>query len=191
MKEREDTLKANYGIITLGNNFRSKQEIVEFNNNYFTYIYEALPLDSYIRDAYIDLKQQWKENNTGGGVRLSMITNKERNHLEALADEVLNCIEEAINDNYQQSDIAILCRSRDVASFLTEKIIAATDYNVIASDSLLLNQSPIVRFLTACLYYINNSNNQVAAAVILQYIANEHNIKAESVFLSLKIKKMY
>ncbi|HOF17047.1 MAG TPA: UvrD-helicase domain-containing protein [Bacteroidales bacterium] len=189
LKEREDTLKANYGIITLGNNFRSKQEIVEFNNNYFTYIYEALPLDSYIRDAYIDLKQQWKENNTGGGVRLSMITNKERNYLEALADEVLNCIEEAINDNYQQSDIAILCRSRDVASFLTEKIIAATDYNVIASDSLLLNQSPIVRFLTACLYYISNSNNQVAAAVILQYIANEHNIKAESVFPYAKNKK--
>ena len=119
LKEREDTLKANYGIITLGNNFRSKQEIVEFNNNYFTYIYEALPLDSYIRDAYIDLKQQWKENNTGGGVRLSMITNKERNYLEALADEVLNCIEEAINDNYQQSDIAILCRSR--CSFLSNR----------------------------------------------------------------------
>ncbi len=187
LKEREEILVNNYKLLTLNNNFRSKQEIVEFNNAYFTYIYDA-DIVPYISDAYKDLKQSWKENNKGGAVCLSVINNEEITYFEAIAEEVFAIIEEALNDNYSLSDIAILCRTKDLASFLTEKIITTTHYKVITPDSLLLNQSPIVSFLIACLTYIANPNNQIAAAVIVQYVANENNIDLEEVLPFAKNK---
>jgi len=68
-KEQENTLKYNYQKMFLQKNYRSKKEIVEFNNQFFDYLTENE--DAQIKDIYSNSSQDVNKDNVGGAVFLS------------------------------------------------------------------------------------------------------------------------
>jgi ATP-dependent exoDNAse (exonuclease V) beta subunit len=71
-KEQENILKYNYQKTFLQKNYRSKKEIVEFNNDFFQYLITKNE-DDKIKDIYSNSSQDVNKNNIGGAVFLSYL----------------------------------------------------------------------------------------------------------------------
>lgn len=195
LRERERILQDNFKKIDLPNNYRSKEEIVEFNNDFFEYMSRSeKDASSYIVSAYENLRQSCKQNNTGGGVRL-YVANKDifpddYSYFDYILEETFGIISEVQADGYQLSDVAILCRTKDMASFLAEGI-SQKGIAVISSDSLLLKNAEEVNFLLACFSYILKTNNELSRAIMLHYLAKEKEKSFENLLVVVKDEKIF
>jgi len=171
--EREHTLIRNYREKNLKTNYRSKSNIVEFNNSFFDFLVNKNPElfpDKFelIRKVYSEHNQDYKPSNIGGGVMIKFIPNEnKKQYTEDTHKYVLSCIEKQISEGYQYSDITILCRSNSeafhIANYLNDNSI-----KVISSESLLLTASTKVRLIIAIIKYYNNSSDAVNNANIIQ-----------------------
>lgn len=192
IKERENILKPNFQNITLKKNYRSKEGIVTFNNDFFSFVKNNAN-DSFIEDIYNGLEQESKDDFTGGGVALSIIMKEKITkdcYFDFIFSEIKEIIPKVIQDGYQLSDIAILCRKNNLASFLAEKI-AALGYDIISNESLLLNQSKEIRFLLACFSFILNESDELARTIIIQYLVQNNGISVEKYLPVVKNKKQF
>lgn len=155
------SFKRNFKQINLNVNYRSKAEIVQFNNDFFQHAARFLENERHAQ-LYGNLNQQYNTDNTGGGIEISFfLSSKEdkNNKVEASnlqelnMGRILSLIHQLKKDHYQYSDIAILTRGNaeasKIASFLVENEI-----DVISSESLLLNNSKEVRLLLGFLNYL-------------------------------------
>ena len=61
--QREQSLRRNYVAEKLNRNFRSRMEIVDFNNNFFTWVAKRLPEN--ISSVYEDVAQEVDQDKTG------------------------------------------------------------------------------------------------------------------------------
>ncbi len=172
--ERENALKRNFEQKNLKSNFRSKAEIVEFNNQFFQFASSLL--EDNMKIIYNEHNQEYNELNKGGLVKLNFIINE---NIEEYSDlthsNILETIMDLQNDDYQWRDICILCRNNmqanKIAGFLTEKNI-----NVISNESLLLKSSSPVRLLISLLKLISNSDDLISRAhILIHLILNKEN----------------
>ena len=142
IQERIKTLKRHFNPLTLDSNYRSKKEIIEFNNLFFKELLTKLP--EFFGPYYAEYEQEIGIEKTGGYAQIKILPKDE------YSDLTLNEIRENINDcvkrGKQLNDIAILTkRNKDltlIAGFLTQNGIP-----VISNESLNLNQSKEVNFL--------------------------------------------
>lgn len=165
--EREESLKRNHNPQVLNRNFRSKREIIEFNNSLFRTL--AGRLNEKYQGIYAALEQEFNPSNTGGYVQVEFL--EEQN--EAWREKNLSRTHELIlglknDDGYQLKDIAVLVRKNtdgsEIANYLTERGIP-----VISSDSLLLGNSADVHFLHSLLKFLANSTDTIVQSEIVEY----------------------
>jgi len=169
LKTREQSLVRNYNEQVLKNNFRSKAEIVVFNNDFFEVISEKINPD--YMGIYNDVKQSYDNGLNGGFVSIDFPDEPMAADVYAewnLA-KVKSTLEQILEDGYRQNDVAILCRDNrhasEIAAFLLQN-----DYNVVSSESLLLMNSPEVRFLIATMKFLNNNNDQVSILEMVEFL---------------------
>lgn len=171
-------------------NRRSRPNVIAFNNNFFAEIqalYEASgDEDSLLPAIYKHVRQKFPDDKDYGDdrgyVRLQFLEKPgkdEENEGEKNA-LVLEQVEEIVRDcrtrGYKDSDIAVLVRSKkngqEVGQFLLRKGI-----QVVASDSLLMKNVPLVRFLLNVLTCLSNPADIVAEAAVIFFL--EMHRKAE------------
>jgi ATP-dependent exoDNAse (exonuclease V) beta subunit len=174
--EREQALVRNHKNENLTQNYRSKAEIVEFNNQFFNFI--ANELSEKFSGIYSELKQEFDTKNTGGGISISFL---EPDDYKANTNlKIKETIEQCLADGYQYSDITILTRSNDnasaIASFLLENNI-----QVISSESLLLNNSNEVKFLLSLFKYIANPSDLANHLYAINYLINTQFTNEENI----------
>lgn len=174
--EREKTLMRNHKDENLTQNYRSKAEIVDFNNQFFNFV--ANELTDRFSPIYSELKQEFDPKNTGGGVSIEFLEPDDYNVNTKL--KIKETIEQCLADGYQYSDITILTRSNDnasaIASFLLENNI-----QVISSESLLLNNSNEVKFLLSLLKYIANPIDLANHLYAVNYLINNRFTNEENI----------
>lgn len=163
--EREATLVRNHQQESLNDNYRSKAEIVDFNNRFFDFV--SCNLSDKFRHIYKELNQGFDAKNLGGGVSISFLEEDDG----ITFTEIKSIIENALKDGYEYNDIAILTRKNDkaseVASFLLENNI-----QVISSESLLLNNSSEVKFLLSLFKYIAHPKDATNHLYAINYLIN-------------------
>lgn len=167
--QREQSLIRNYRKENLGKNFRSKREIVEFNNDFFSFISGQLP-EQY-QANYSDVKQEFNPENTGGYLQFQFFdTNSDsRNFDEFNLEEILLTINHLKTDGYRLADIAILCRNNKNSGFLAQELLKR-EIPVISSESLQLNNSPAVRLMVAAFKSLLNHEDKMARVEIINYL---------------------
>jgi ATP-dependent exoDNAse (exonuclease V) beta subunit len=174
--EREKTLMRNHQDENLTQNYRSKAEIVDFNNQFFNFV--ANELTDKFSPIYSELKQEFDPKNTGGGVSIEFLEHDDYKANTNL--KIKETIEQCLADGYQYSDITILTRSNDnassIASFLLENNI-----QVISSESLLLNNSNEVKFLLSLLKYIANPSDLANHLYAVNYLINTRFTNEENI----------
>ena len=166
--EREDALKRNHTDETLNKNFRSKAEIVHFNNDFFQSV--AKNLSPNYQKLYGELTQEFDPKNTGGGVSVEFAEESDSQIYRGyVLNHIFSHIKQLQLDEFALSDIAILTRSNidgsEIASYLLEN-----DINVISSESLLLNNSDEVVFLMNLLKYLSNPKDKNYQVQLLNYL---------------------
>ena len=184
-------------VSTLEVNWRSKRNIVQFNNSLFRYGPEiirqqfrneyleagmpmetASGLEEQIINAYAGQAQKLPEGHDreGGYVRIGFSGNDDRNWKQNVLDDLPGLLTGIISRGYSLSDIAILVRNKldgnQIAATLMEWQAgegrdAGVRLDFISEEFLLLQESTSVRLLLSLLGYLVDPSDRLNMAVIL------------------------
>ncbi len=173
-------ISSNFKTIPLNTNYRSKAQIVDFNNKLFESIKMHIP--DYVK-LYDQHKQDSIGNNSDGLVDISIISKEKKKEIDFLNDvnmRILEIIENLKNENYQLKDIAILGREKKILRHIANFLIG-NNIPIISSDSLLLDASPKVRFLKNMIHLFKSGHNEIVNTSIIKHLADENpNMKFET-----------
>tara|TARA_B100000965_G_scaffold365107_1_gene349323 strand:+ start:127875 stop:131036 length:3162 start_codon:yes stop_codon:yes gene_type:complete len=175
VSQRLETLESQYQELELAKNWRSKDEVVKFNNAFFQFISTHEQFKEGAGKVFTDYKQEVKADLKQGMIDIFILEDKSKeSHLEQTLVDVL----EAVNDGYSYSDIAVLCsQNKDaslVANYLQQKNIP-----VISSEALLIKSAPQVRFLINLSKWIFNQEDVLAQKGILVFLSEAGMLKGE------------
>ena len=151
----------------LEKNFRSKKEIIKFNNDFFKQLKTLLT--PHLQDIYKAQKQEFEHAKEGGYVHLELFDDKENDFKELILQKMLAEINKLVNENnYSLRDITILCNSRKRVA-LTARFLIENDIDVVSNEGLLLYSSEKVKLLISSFYYLQNQGNKIAKASMMEY----------------------
>jgi len=158
-------------IKTLEKNYRSREELVKFNNAFFTITCPFLNNVQY-NSLFLDGNKQNFNDKKGGSVALNFIEMPQENMDLEYCNEVNTSIQEAIADNYNYADICILTRKRKQGIILADFLIQQ-NIPIISSETLLLKNNPKVNFLVNLLKHINAPEDLEVCYDILYFLAEK------------------
>ena len=174
--ETEQALQENYSQKLLKSNFRSRSEIISFNNDFFGFLSKQLS-ETY-QVIYTDHEQQISEGKNGGLVSVEFVPYNSKSEFEELnVNKVYQLVNELNNSGFSKADIAILTRSNREGSKLA-RYLMAQGISVVSTEALLLAASPSVNFIVNVLRYISNTQNQIAAAGILNELIGNRKVSS-------------
>jgi ATP-dependent helicase/nuclease subunit A len=173
--------------LTLNTNWRSKTEIINFNNRFFGSAAEILQQEfdqaakveqntanqagnSIITGLYKDLDQKPGDvSNIGGYVQVDFFeADEEHDFADIAANKLISVLCELQDKGFHLSDIAVLTRKNSEAKILADFLLKyandhpdpAYRFDVISDEALRLWSSTLVTFLVSLLQYINNPSDR-------------------------------
>jgi len=169
LREREVAIN-NYGaeVKNLAFNYRSRKEIVDFNNS----LYEILSGYPELKNKgiYEGQAQQQGRDAQCGFVSIEFLEDNDDAGLDVTrCAKVEELVGEAKGNGYQLKDIAVLTRSNKNGSLIASHLIGK-GIPVISSESLLINNSPRVKLILSTLAYFDQRENHIVRAEIAYYI---------------------
>lgn len=166
-------------IVTLGTNYRSYSQVIDFNNKLFYYLSNEFTNLDY-KDLYENHSQQEVNSKKGGYVNLSFIPKLENSSeeeealdkIELYLEPTLKTIKKVKKEGFEYQEMVILTRKKNqgtaIANYLIENNIP-----IISSETLMIQNSTDVQMIVNVLKYLNNSSDIEAKASFLLYIANK------------------
>jgi ATP-dependent helicase/nuclease subunit A len=163
----------------LHTNRRSRKEIVEFNNSFFQKAienitgdiseekYKALIRQAYNKESLVQVSQK-----DGGYISISFFEpDNDVNSQEKAEKKVLEIIENVLKDDYSLSDILLLVRKNSEVKQISG-LLTKAGYNIVSSESLLVNNSPKVRIIIDIIIYICDNKDVLAKVDALYNYTN-------------------
>ena len=190
----ERKLKEHENVQNLNDNFRSRKNIIFFNNQFFESVKTLLPQN--IIDIYKGSEQETTFSKDGGYVHIELFGDKDNDFKELILDKIATEIKKLVAKyNYSFKDVAILFNSRKSVALIAESL-SANQIPVISNEGLLLHKSQKVNVLISLLMYLLNPKDKIAKTVIADYLysyvlvgENQHdlnlNIKSEEGFVEV------
>ena len=167
-KEIEENFEGKVEVITLKENWRSTQSIVNFNNEFFTFAADNLGLSK----IYADVKQEVKvEDSQEGCVTVDFCEDE--------LEMIDGYIEQAVAAGAKMSDMAILLRTNGEGKKVAEYLLSK-GYSVISDDSLDLKSSLIIRKIVSYLHSLCNNSDSLNT-----YLSESLEIDSEREYHSL------
>lgn len=167
-KEIEENFKGKVKVTTLKENWRSTQNIVNFNNKFFTFAADNLGLSN----IYADVKQEVKvEDSQEGCVTVDFCEDE--------LEMIDGYIEQAVAAGAKMSDMAILLRTNGEGKKVAEYLLSK-GYSVISDDSLDLKSSLIIRKIVSYLHSLCNNSDSLNT-----YLSESLEIDSEREYHSL------
>ena len=152
--------------LSLKNNYRSKAEVVNFNNELFSSIAHQIEHKKY-KELFINLKAQ-EVKGSGGYVSLEYLENGTE-HDELQLGRCLKTVKELNKDGFNYGDICILTRTKAKGALIV-KTLSEKNIPVISSESLLLEQSTEIRFILNFLRFLNEPNHPRYRFKIIEFL---------------------
>ncbi len=178
LEDRYEMLRQNHLPAQLNFNFRSYQEVIQFNNDFFNTLLKTdfktkFPLFPEIYDEHFAQKVPPQNTKQGGHIEIQFME-EGKEYEEQTLQQVLKLINQIREDGFEWRDIAVLTRNNSrgklVANFLKKQGI-----DVLSQTSLLLASDEKVRFLVALLKVIHKPEDGLA--------------KSEALYLFYKVVK--
>ena len=169
----------NSGNIELSTNYRSRENIVKFNNTFFTLLAHELAADKnapLLLSSYENVVQHVckKKKDTGGHITIDFFNSQDSDSSPQSDDDILIDIQldkaleyavGALHRGYKPSQIAFLARTgadnEDTVKYIIRHLDLLTEANdgtpvtVVSDESLLLCNSPIVNSIISMLEFIS------------------------------------
>lgn len=170
----------------LETNWRSRKNIIAFNNSLFSVLPALLDNSDknnsgnlVLGDLYSDVMQHSTEKKEGGYVRLEFIDETEIGFNETVLGKIPRLLEELQDQGYSGRDIGILVRTNSEGSEVLRSVLDyfaeageekrnKYNYNIISNESLLISASPSVEFIVALLSGIYDPSDDLSRAVMVR-----------------------
>jgi len=162
-------------IHSLDTNWRSYDEIVNFNNSFFTEMAPVLGNEDY-RTLFLNDSHQKTNNKPGGYIQMSFLDADVENKDDVYCEETLTSIQHIVSENHAYWDICVLVRENKKAMLLAD-FLAQQNIPIISSEALLLSKNEKVIFLVSILRIFENAKDREAAYHILMYLSSDENGK--------------
>ncbi len=168
MKERQDTLHRYHRERNLGDNWRSRENVVRFNNELFEDLCQYLGEEH--RDIYEKLAQEPRKHK-GGWITADAYPARPAADRDQLRHErILDLVKKNRELGYDLRDIAILTRSgkeaRGIARYLLDNRVST-----ITSESLRIGLHVAPLAVVQMLRLLHNPDDMQAAARLVQCLA--------------------
>lgn len=155
-------------VVNLPNNFRSFQQVVKFNNDFFSWMSDKFKLDKY-SEIYKSASQISK-NEEKGLVEITFLE-EEEDVIETYLQKIKQHIQDALQQGYQYQDIAVLVR-KNVSGQLVANYLIEQQIPIISSDSLMIGSSKEVQILWNFIQYLQQPLNDEAKTNLLEYFSS-------------------
>lgn len=164
----ENEFSDNIRIETLQNNFRSAENIVDFNNRFFKAYIKQMP--EVLQKAYDDVEQQsGKTSAKGKGLIRVTFTEDSEDERDAQSAEVYRTITVLKEQGVKNSSIAILLRKNDkiqqIANWFAHE---HPEIPLVSEEAFLLSSSKAVNIIMSAVTYIVRHDD-----ISMEYL-NEH-----------------
>ncbi len=189
------SMKGNYRLNLLDTNFRTARSVVEFNNDFFSWLarnrFQDNPLaqdiyigrddnDSLRNDGNEELRQKVSHSDEGY-VGVSFVDSDDS---DAPFAEVLSVVQRLVDERgYSYGDIMILARDNRKLAKLSAYMNVNSNIPQTSRQSFLLKSSDAAMAIVAALRHLHDRCDRVAAADLLQRLVNlgiiENNHSAE------------
>ena len=165
-------------VINLNTNWRSSEELINFNNHIFC----SLPtffdgeIKSRLERIYNDdIRQKITDDMFGKGYVEVVFKGKDDTRLESARDYTISTIKKIEDKGYNAGDIGIIVRNnkdaRLIAEILIEESLKESNYNFnhVSADALDIKNSPVVNFFISVFNYFSNFKDRIALSEILHF----------------------
>lgn len=156
-------------------NYRSYEEVVAFNNNFFQHV-SGFFQNEFYQQLFLEGNKQKTIDKKGGFVSidfLEKLSDKDENDLK-FARKVFSIIEN-LDPTFSNNEICILVRKKShaitIANYLSEK-----NLDIISSETLLLQNSKKVNFIMNFLQMVQNPKDKEAALETLYFLHKHLNL---------------
>ena len=158
--------------VQLEHNWRSRKEIVGFNNAIFTRAAHFLDDEAH-QKLYTEAGQQ--EMGADGGYVHMRFFEKDldtETYQQTTAAYIITQIEDALKRGYSYKDITILTRKNDEGVYLSEKLLEA-GFPVISAQSLLLEKSKLVQAVISFFGTLARPDDPYRRLALLEFLKDE------------------
>lgn len=169
-------------VYNLPKNYRSHEEIINFNNELFTFLSNDFS-DEKHRELYLSGNKQEINLKKGGYVNISFIEAKnvaEEN--EVYPEKVYEIVRDRVDNGYTLNEICIIVRKQKegaaIADFLTQKGLS-----IISSETLLINNAPQVAFIINILTWHTYSDHLQSKIEALHFLTEKFSVQEKHLFL--------
>ena len=162
-------------LVNLGTNFRSYSNVINFNNDFFSFLSGEFDNEDY-RALYRDNSRQDDNDKQGGYVNISFIPETEEGDEVTKDDLYLEATLQTIHNvkakGFNYKDMVLLTRKRQpgilLANYLTENNIP-----ILSSETLLIENAAEVKLIINLLRYLKSNENREAKAHFLYFTAKQ------------------
>ncbi|WP_046743358.1 UvrD-helicase domain-containing protein [Kordia zhangzhouensis] len=156
----------------LPTNYRSYDEIINFNNSFFHHLAAFFQKENYA-NIYKNGSSQLINDKKGGFVSFQFVeSNTVEEEFEIIPQKVLEKIEETLQNGFSYKDICVLTRKKSEGIAIAD-ILSAHEIPIISSETLLIKRSKKVTFVTDLLRLAIEPKNNEVKLQILHYLATE------------------
>ena len=158
---REQTFKSHFKEKVLDFNYRSNKHIVEFNNDFFTFLTKSE--SDRFKKNYKDLEQ--KIDKKGDGFVSLNIVDAENaaDYSENRLEVIESFVSRSVEAGFKKGDICVLCRSKKQISEIATHLISKK-YSIVSSESLLVTNSQKVSLIVSFLRLLVKPNEKILLA---------------------------
>ncbi|WP_185851125.1 UvrD-helicase domain-containing protein [Blattabacterium cuenoti] len=177
----------NKEIVFMNTNFRSFEEIVNFNNS--LYLETSKTLDNPYKNIYKKSQQKILKK-SGGYVELNFLKIEKKKYNHYVYSKIKKVIEKLCSQKYKLSDIAILVRNNAEGSFLSEKLVEE-GIKVNTSVSLLIKNHLVVKIIINFFYIIFQPLSYQKRANLILLLLNNNIIHTKEKYHDFLIKTIF
>ncbi|MBQ0733818.1 UvrD-helicase domain-containing protein [Aquimarina celericrescens] len=175
-------------VLNLPKNYRSHEEIVKFNNSFFTFLSKDFSNEKH-QQLYLLGNNQEVNSKKDGYVDISFIDTKNATEeQEVYPLKVYETIIELQDKGYKPNDICIIVRKQKegvvIANFLADKGLS-----IISSETLLIKNAPEVIFIIDLITWYVQPDNLQAKVDVLHFLSKDIAAQEKHSFLQKMIGK--
>ena len=170
LQENEQTLSHFFGSTPLEYNYRSREEIVNFNNQLYGFVNGQSELHPY-HEIYCTAHQRPSREGSGGYVQANVVEKRDYKEEsydefnERWFDQIKEQIDQVLKHGYEESDIAILCRKNKELQLIAS-YLQLHNYNFISKESLSIIHEKAVEVFPSLVRLFIYPSNQILQAEI-------------------------
>jgi ATP-dependent exoDNAse (exonuclease V) beta subunit len=190
--ERYQALERHFDDTTtpLTTNYRSKPEIIEFNNHFFKFYLEHKNLTSRFEKYYDTLEQKVGTKEKGGLIQIKTLPNQDR--LELFIEELRSIVNKSKALGHKPSSICVICRERKEITEITEALYEnpENDITVSSKEGLFIGNDEPTKFLFNAFLFLYGIQERSARLFCINHVLKTNSVSISANHQSEAIEKI-